>query len=449
MSAKHKVVLWDASSGDIDTGVTITLKYGSGCIAPGTPGATVGTYTETPVSGGAYEITIPETNQYTIEVDGAVSGEFTDIWLLADDVISAAKLVGTGASQGASLVGLRDTASRFTAITVEDALAEIAGASRTTETVKSAYDLGNTAATKLTNASQANINTLVGSGGVTNASSLHLHSDVYYTETELNSTGVPNLRVADNGTIRTVGGSTGDLTVGAGADSSGHSGDITLDAHIGTSAKNGGNIIADVRSGAGGTNGNLQVKNSYGTYRVITEFEVGDLDLSSSVYLSIYDTADDGFITNCLRELDTRVAFAIRELTGSNERFRVAYIREKAQTLGSIAAASALTWGSWTNNTGTYKEAIKVILPITEVYSYKVRIVFTAKDSVGTAGKIQVTLAGSISEVVSITSTSDTVYTVDIDVTSSFASPQDLVFEIKGDGASTVTLYENISVLYL
>lgn len=47
----------------------------------------------------------------------------------------------------ASRVSLADTAGRYSSTNVENALAEIAGSGRTTETVKSAYDLANTANT--------------------------------------------------------------------------------------------------------------------------------------------------------------------------------------------------------------------------------------------------------------------------------------------------------------
>ncbi len=61
-----------------------------------------------------------------------------------------AELASTANGKGASQIGIEDSAGRFTATQIEAALAEIAGAGRTTETVKGLADLISTNDGKLT-----------------------------------------------------------------------------------------------------------------------------------------------------------------------------------------------------------------------------------------------------------------------------------------------------------
>lgn len=453
MAASHKVVIWDITSGGIETGVTITLKYGTTPINGRTPGATVATYTETPATSGAYTISIPETNQYTVVVTGASAGEYTDIWLLGDDIISATKLAGTGASQGASLVGLRDTAGRITATTVEDALAELAGASRTTETIKSAYDVANVAKAKLVNASLANVNTLVGFGGVANASALHLHSDVYYTETELNSTGIANLRLSEAGTLKVVsGGATGHLTVGSGANATSHMGTITLDAHATTANKNGGSFVVDVRGDGTGLSGTATLKRGEGDYLFVSRYDTGDFDYSGTQFLRDLDPADPGVLKAAILRFDSRISTlwdrAFEDFDAGLWK-TLWFAQGFSEALGAVTAGETLAASGFDFNLTSATESIikRVWLTPTDQVFYNLRLRVQANVAAGSGTIILKHVTSGIQVSITVSGASDTWYTSPtLTLLNSYANPEEFVIIMKGDGTHALNVYDNMQI---
>jgi hypothetical protein len=431
MSSAFWITATSPTDSSLMDGLTILLKYGSSPLFGRTPGATAGTFTEDPASSGCYSVTVPESNIYTVTVNGVPQNELTDVPLIGGDVAvlgsdAAGKL---GSTSGAGLIGILDSAGRITGTTVEAALAELAGASRTTETIKSAYDLAATHSAILASITSAMLVKLTSVDGVVNASDQHTHSDLYYTEAEVDallSTGI-----------------TGWRGLASGANCS----DLTLDLTGFSGNGNGGDFFVDLSGEGNGYEGSMQIKREGTYYPVVTQFDTGGFDFSGSNFLSNVDPADYAPLQKIIQILDSKLWQIYNLQYPGSGNWKAVYRVGTSQTTGAVTADVVAE--DWHQTSGTPHIIHRVMLHTTNEGMWNLRIKVQGKSS----------LAGA-KEYVRFTRVADGAYvdvllTVDsatwatsaiLALTTSPANPEEFTVSIIGDGTNTVTLYKNFII---
>lgn len=441
MSAIFWVTLTDPTTGALVPGQTLSMVFGASPLWGRTGGGAVGSFTEDPTNSGCYQCTLNETNRYTVYVNGSPHDELTDVMILADDVVVKGNVSGQlGSVDGAALVGIADSAGRFTATNVEGALAELAGSGRTTETVKG--NATNIVALQAVLASIDNtmLQAVTSAGGIADASAQHTHDSLYYTETEINA-----WRNTSSGVI-TGNGITAKQSGGA------PTGDILIDSSATSGNNSASDIILRLRPSGSGSAGQVTIDQDGTEYRVITAFDTGDFDYSGTNYGSTIDPSDPSALKRMLLALDSALATLWQQQWPGQETqvWKTIWREVFSETVGTVTTGEALPSTDfdfvYSNSSEAFIKKLWLTETDTNYYDYRLRV--QAKVAGGGGGTIYLRHVDSALEAsIAVSGSSDTWYTSGVlTLPSSYANPTEWRIVIKGDGTNNLTVYNNMSI---
>jgi len=441
MASYKWVVICAPLTGAVDTtSPTVTLKYGSAPINGRSAGSTISTATEDPVGSGCYRITIPETNQYTIVVSGSPQDELTDEWISGADATSTTQLGDTGSlsgTAGAERIGIKDSGGRYTATTVEGALAEIAGSGRTTETVKANATAITALQSTLSSITNAALVAVCGPSVVIDASAYHTHDGRYYTETEVNT-----WRNSSTGVI-TGGGITG---VASGA----NAGPLMFDASGISGNGNGADIQFDTSPSGSGTWGAVEIYAPDSKwYEVVTKYHTGDFDYTGSVFLSRVSANSASALKSALLELDSKLGVLWHlQYPAVTELWRTIWTNPTLAASGALTPGATPTLSSWTQSSGTLTIVARVWLDPTSESFQRIRLLVYG--NVAGSGQADVVLehvTSGVQGALVVKSGDAAWYTSsELVIPSTYIEPQEFTVHVKPDGSNVLTLYANLTL---